>query len=60
VEDAVDDAGALASWGDEDVIEAGVCLEGQSATGECGVAASDEALEGVSEECAALELGVDL
>jgi hypothetical protein len=42
------------------VIEAGVCLESESAAGECGVVASDEASEGVSEECSALELGVDL
>jgi hypothetical protein len=60
VEDAVDDSGALASWGDEDVIKAGVCLEGESAGRERGVVASEEAFEGVSEEGAALELGVDL
>ena len=33
VEDAVDDAGALASWGDEDVIKAGVLMVGLSGRG---------------------------
>ena len=60
VEDAVDDSGALASWRDEDVIEAGVCLEAESAGRERGVVTSEEAFEGVSKEGAALELGVDL
>lgn len=42
------------------MIEASVCFEGESAAGECGVVASDEASKGVSKECAALELGIDL
>ena len=61
VKDAVDDSGALAPWRDEDVVEAGVGFECEAASAtEHGVVVSDEASEGVTEERAALELGVDL
>ena len=61
VKDAVDDSGALAAWGDEDVAEAGVGFECEPASAaERGVIVADEAAEGVAEERAALELGVDL
>ena len=60
VQDAVDDAWALAAWGDEDVVEGGVLLDGESAAGERGVVGSKEASKGVSKKGSALELGVDL
>ena len=59
-EDAIDDAGALAAVGDEDGGEVGRCCECEPAALEQGVAASDEASEGVAEKGSALELGIDL
>ena len=58
---AVDDAGAFAAGGDEDVVEVGVGFDREPAfAGEGRVLAAGEATEGVAEEGLALELGVDL
>jgi hypothetical protein len=60
LENAVDDAGTLAAWRDEDVIEARERFEGEAASGKRGVVGSSKALEGISEEGSGLELRVDL
>ena len=51
---AVDDAGAFATRGDEDVVEGGVALEREALGVEHGVALAHEALKRVAEERATL------